>query len=84
MIKTGKQKGTKMFERYMKLLLPQKKLFFYAILASFLLTILGIVSCLGLMIYSLNQLTSSALMFLLWIIIGIAIYAFFSYKNLRQ
>ena len=49
-----------------------------------LFPILGIVSCLGLMIYSLNQLTSSALMFLLWIIIGIAIYAFFSYKNLRQ
>lgn len=41
---SGKQKGTKMFQRYMKLLLPQKKLFFYAILASFLLTILGIVS----------------------------------------
>ena len=40
----GKQKGTKMFQRYMKLLLPQKKLFFYAILASFLLTVLGIVS----------------------------------------
>ena len=49
-----------------------------------LFPILGIVSCLGLMIYSLNQLTSSPLMFLLWIIIGIAIYAFFSYKNLRQ
>ena len=49
-----------------------------------LFPILGIISCLGLMIYSLNQLTSSALMFLLWIIIGIVIYANFSYKNLRK
>lgn len=42
----GKQKGTKMFERYVRLLLPQKKLFAYAILASFLLTALGILSSL--------------------------------------
>lgn len=42
----GKQKGTKMFDRYLKLLLPQKKLFVYAILASFLLTVLGILSSL--------------------------------------
>ncbi len=42
----GKQKGTKMFDRYVKLLLPQKKLFIYAILASFLLTALGIISSL--------------------------------------
>lgn len=42
----GKQKGTKMFDRYLKLLLPQKKLFVYAILASFFLTALGILSSL--------------------------------------
>ncbi len=42
----GKQKGAKMFDRYIKLLLPQKKLFVYAILASFLLTALGIISSL--------------------------------------
>lgn len=38
----GKQKGIRMFERYLKLLLPQKMQFLYAILASFLLTVLGI------------------------------------------
>lgn len=42
----GKEKGGKMFSRYVKLLLPQKKLFVYAILASFLLTALGILSSL--------------------------------------
>ncbi len=42
----GKQKTGKMFDRYVKLLLPQKKLFIYAILASFLLTALGILSSL--------------------------------------
>ena len=42
----GKQKGMKMFDRYVKLLLPQKKLFAYVILASFLLTALGIISSL--------------------------------------
>lgn len=40
----GKQKSASMFDRYVKLLLPQKKLFFYAIAASFLLTALGIIS----------------------------------------
>ena len=40
----GKFKGNKMFDRYVKLLLPHKKLFIYAILASFLVTILGILS----------------------------------------
>lgn len=43
---SGKLKGNKVFDRYMKLLLPQKKLFAYGILASFLITILGIVSSL--------------------------------------
>lgn len=40
----GKIKGEKIFQRYLRLLLPQKKLFFYGILASFLITLLGIVS----------------------------------------
>lgn len=41
--KGGKKKGG-MFKRYIDLLLPQKKLFFYAILASLITTILGIAS----------------------------------------
>ena len=43
---SGKIKGTKMFERYIKLLLPQKKLFAYALLASLIVTLLGILSSL--------------------------------------
>ncbi len=42
----GKLKGAKMFDRYVKLLLPHKKLFIYTILASFLITMLGILSSL--------------------------------------
>ncbi len=42
----GKIKGGKMFDRFVRLLLPQKKLFVYSILASVLLTVLGIVSSL--------------------------------------
>ena len=42
----GKLKNEKLFNRYVKLLLPQKKLFAYSILASVLLTVLGIVSSL--------------------------------------
>lgn len=41
-----KLKGNRVFDRYLKLLLPQKKLFVYGILASFILTLLGIVSSL--------------------------------------
>lgn len=41
---SGKLKGTKMFDRYIKLLLPQKKLFAYALLASLIITLLGILS----------------------------------------
>lgn len=40
----GKVKQGSMFRRYVDLLMPQKKLFFYTILASVILTILGIVS----------------------------------------
>lgn len=43
---TGKIKGKNIFNRFVKLLIPQKKLFIYSILASALLTILGIVSSL--------------------------------------
>lgn len=43
---SGQLKEEKIFHRFMKLLLPQKKLFFYSILASLLLTVLGIVSSL--------------------------------------
>ncbi len=49
-----------------------------------LFPILGIISCLALVIYSFCELTSSVVMFVLWVIMGIAIYANFSYKNLRK
>ena len=42
--KPGKQKKGGMLKRYINLLLPQKKLFIYAIISSVLITILGIVS----------------------------------------
>ena len=42
----GKVKQGSMFKRYVNLLLPQKKLFAYAILSSVILTILGIASSL--------------------------------------
>lgn len=42
----GKVKGEKIFTRFLKLLVPQKKLFIYSILASVLLTVLGIISSL--------------------------------------
>lgn len=42
----GKIKGEKIFSRFLKLLLPQKKLFIYSILASIILTVIGIVSSL--------------------------------------
>lgn len=43
---SGKVKGVNIFDRYIKLMLPQKKLFIYAFLASALVTLLGIVSSL--------------------------------------
>ena len=42
----GRLKGTKVFHRYVGLLLPHKKLFIYTIIASLLITLLGIVSSL--------------------------------------
>lgn len=44
--KGGKIKQGSMFKRYVNLLLPQKKLFFYAILSSIIVTLLGIASSL--------------------------------------
>lgn len=41
-----KNKGEKVFSRYVRLLLPHKKLFIYGIISSLLLTIFGIVSSL--------------------------------------
>lgn len=43
---TGKREGESLFKRYIKLLLPQKKLFFHGIFTTFLLTVLGILSSL--------------------------------------
>ena len=42
--KTGKQKQGNMVKRFLDLLWPQKKLFFYAILSSVIMTVLGIAS----------------------------------------
>ena len=42
--KAGKQKQGSMVKRFLDLLWPQKKLFFYAILSSVILTIIGIAS----------------------------------------
>ena len=42
--KEAKQSRNNMLKRYLDLLLPQKKLFFYAILSSVILTLIGIVS----------------------------------------
>lgn len=49
-----------------------------------LFPILGVVACSGLMIYSFQHLTTSRIIFPLWVLIGIAIYSGFSYKNLRK
>ncbi|MDO4834767.1 MAG: peptidase domain-containing ABC transporter, partial [Bacillota bacterium] len=43
---TDKVKGEKIFGRFLKLLLPQKKLFIFSIMASLIMTILGIISSL--------------------------------------
>lgn len=49
-----------------------------------LFPILGIISCSALMLYSFKHLTTSTILFPLWVLIGIIIYASFSYKNLRK
>lgn len=43
---TGKLKRSGLFNRYLKLLIPQKKLFIYAVMASLIMTVLGILSSL--------------------------------------
>ena len=45
--------------------------------------ILGILTCGGLMLYSMKFLTTSALYFPLWLLIGFAIYAGYGYKQKR-
>lgn len=72
----GKERGKSVFQRYMQLLLPQKKLFIYGIITSVLLTILGIVSSLfNSIIYDeiLPYRQVDALNMLLFIFAGIAI-----------
>ena len=49
-----------------------------------LVPILGIISYSALMIYPLLRFSASTVMFIIWIAIGILIYAIFSYKNLRN
>ena len=44
---------------------------------------LGIIICGGLMVYSLQSLTTSALYFPLWLLIGLLIYIFYGYKQKR-
>lgn len=46
MFHTGKVKEEKIFRRFLRLLVPQKKLFLFSILASLIMTVLGIASSL--------------------------------------
>ena len=48
-----------------------------------LFPILGILTCGGLMVYSMKFLTTSSLYFPLWLLIGLAIYAGYGYKQKR-
>ena len=45
--------------------------------------ILGILTCGGLMVYSMKSLKTSSVYFPLWLLIGILIYALYSYKQKR-
>jgi APA family basic amino acid/polyamine antiporter len=49
-----------------------------------LFPILGIVTCGGLMIYSLQNLKTSAILFPLWLLIGLMIYVSYGYKKQRS
>ena len=49
-----------------------------------LFPMLGILTCGGLTIYSLIKLKTSAVYFLLWLIIGLAIYVVYGYKKQRE
>lgn len=73
---TGKIKGKKIFDRYISLLLPQKKLFAYGILASLLMTVLGIVSSIfNNMIYDeiLPYRQENVLKMVLFVFLGVSI-----------
>lgn len=49
-----------------------------------LFPILGILTCGGLMVYSMGSLKTSSLLFPLWLIIGVIIYAFYGYHTQRK
>jgi APA family basic amino acid/polyamine antiporter len=49
-----------------------------------LFPILGILSCGGLMFYSMKFLTTSAMLFPLWVVMGIIIYFIYGYKRQRK
>ena len=49
-----------------------------------LFPLLGVFCCGGLMIYSMFSLTTSALLFPLWLLVGVWIYAAYGYKKRRQ
>ena len=46
--------------------------------------LLGIITCGGLMVYSLIKLKTSAILFPLWLLIGVAIYFAYCYSNKRK
>ena len=48
-----------------------------------LFPILGIITCGGLMVYSMKYLTTSSLYFPLWLLMGVLIYACYGYKQKR-
>ena len=48
-----------------------------------LFPILGIICCGGLMLYKMKDVSTSTLMFPVWVLIGIIIYAIYGYKNNR-
>ena len=48
-----------------------------------LFPILGIISCGGLMLYSMKFLTTSSLYFPLWLLMGVMIYVGYGYKQKR-
>ena len=49
-----------------------------------LVPILGILTCGGLMIYSMGSLKTSATLFPIWLLIGAAIYAVYGYRTQRR
>ena len=49
-----------------------------------LFPILGILTCLGLMYCKFSSKATSALYFVIWLLIGVLIYALYSYKELRR